>query len=100
MDLSEEWPAEFFASPLSAKFSVDWPNKDKGFVNLEVEAENKDGKEKGFSISLPLSEFDFLFRNKELSTSEQRMMARWLYQNVKVKIQGPQKNLKISWPVL
>jgi hypothetical protein len=98
MDLSEEWPADFFTSSMKTSFKMDWPSKDKNFVNLEVDARNGDGKEKSFAMSLPLSEFDYFFRNKELSKSEQQMMTRWLNQNVKVQIQN--KNLKILWPVL
>jgi hypothetical protein len=96
MELSEEWPAEFFSSAITTKFEINWPKKDKSFVNIEVEALNAKGKEQTFNLSLPLSEFDFLFRNPEISVSEQRMLTRWLYQNLHVKIQ-PNNKLRITW---
>ncbi|MNJ92583.1 Alpha/beta hydrolase family protein [compost metagenome] len=101
MDMKEEWSADFFNSPVSAEFDLDWPKKDKGFVTLEIRARNQKGDKQDFNMSLPLSEFDFRFWNKEITKAEQQMMTRWLNQNLSVRIgiRDQKSLLRVSWPV-
>jgi hypothetical protein len=97
LDMKEEWPTEFFAGSAELKFEVSWPEKNKNFVAFEIQAKNQAGQEQEFNISLPLSQFDFKFRDAEISKAEQQMMTRWLNQNFKLALQGTL--LKATWSV-
>lgn len=71
-------------------FDVKWIRGQEKFVSLEM---------KGFNLSLPLASFDFEFRNPALSASEQRMLERWLHQNLSVQLlkENEKKFLQIVW---
>lgn len=101
IDLQEEWPTEFFASPVQFEFQISWPAKSKNFVTLEIKARNDKDQKQEFNLSLPLSQFDFKFRDAEISKGEQQMLTRWLNQNLQVKLgtQTQKSLLRVSWPV-
>lgn len=71
-------------------FDVGWVEGKEKFVRLEMA---------GFQLSLPLSSFDFQFLNPSLTPSEQRMLERWLQQNLSVNLttENAKQILKISW---
>ncbi|WP_413569497.1 hypothetical protein ACLWBD_03180 [Bdellovibrio sp. HCB117] len=96
----DEWKG-FFDKGSSVKFTVEEPGKKSGFATVELELENAAGKEKTMNLSLPLSQFDFRFLNKELSGSEQEMIVRWLNQNLRFTLDTTTGKaiLKASWPV-
>ncbi|MNL43282.1 hypothetical protein D3C87_1657890 [compost metagenome] len=100
MEMKEEWEKSFFETPIAVEFDLDWPNRDKGFVTLEIRAKNQNGDKESFNVSLPLSEFDYVLRNKEITETDQQMLTRWLNQNLSVKIgvKDQKSLLRISWP--
>ena len=87
IDMTEE---KLRAEDGSIHFDVGWVEGKEKFVRLEMH---------GFQLSLPLSSFDFNFLNPTLTPAEQRMLERWLQQNVSVtmKTEKEKKMLKISW---
>lgn len=101
VDLSDEEWKGFFDQGSRVRFEVEEPGKKSGFVTIALEVENARGQEKTMNLSLPLSQFDFRFLNKDMTGSEQEMIVRWLNQNLKVSIdQSTGKAiLKAVWPV-
>lgn len=101
MDMKEEWEAAFFQTPVAVDFNLDWPKLDKGFVTLEIRAKNQNGDKETFNVSLPLSEFDYTLRNKEITEMDQQMLTRWLNQNISIQVgvKDQKSLLRISWPV-
>lgn len=74
--------------PGRQSFEVIWKNKKEKFVRIKVGDQQ---------VSLPLQDFDFYFRNSELSEVEQRMLERWLQQNLVARIEG--RSLVLRWEV-
>ncbi|MNK95818.1 hypothetical protein D3C87_1160760 [compost metagenome] len=100
VDLGDEDWKEFYSAPATATLKVEEPDKDHNFVKLEIEVVNSAGKEKSLNLSLPLSDFDFRFFNKELTDPETEMLTRWLNQNLKVELLNEKlPKIKISWKV-
>jgi predicted alpha/beta-fold hydrolase len=88
IDISEE---KLAAADGPVHFDVGWVEDKEKFVRLEMH---------GFQLSLPLSSFDFTFLNPTLTVAEQRMLERWLQQNLSVNLKTEtdgKKTLKISW---
>ncbi|UOE99783.1 hypothetical protein [Bdellovibrio reynosensis] len=101
VELSDDEWAGFFDKNVKLHFEVQEPGKKVGFVTVEITFENSKGKEKTMSLSLPLSQFDFRFLNKQMHPSEQEMMVRWLNQNLKLTWAFVKSKpvLKASWPI-
>jgi pimeloyl-ACP methyl ester carboxylesterase len=100
VDLGDEDWKEFYSAPATLQLKVEEPDKDHNFVKLEIEVVNSAGKEKTLNLSLPLSDFDFRFFNKELTDPETEMLTRWLNQNLKVELLNEKiPKIKISWKV-
>lgn len=96
----DEWKG-FFGGPIVTNFTVQEPAKDHKFVRLDVKLTNARKDNKDMNLSLPLSEFDFRFLNKDLTVSEKQMIVRWLNQNLRVTLlqNNNKPTLKVSWPV-
>lgn len=96
----EEWKG-FFDQGTHVKFKVQEPETKAKFATLAFIVKNSKNAEKSMRLSLPLSGFDFQFRNSQLSQSEKDMIVRWLNQNLKVrmKVQGGKPVLESSWKV-
>lgn len=100
VDLGDEDWRDFYSAPATAVLSVEEPDRDHNFVKLEIEVTNSAGKDKTLNLSLPLSDFDFRFLDKELTDPETEMLVRWLNQNLKVElINDKVPKIKISWKV-
>lgn len=95
----EEWQG-FFGGPINIEFVVKEPAKDQKFVRLEIKMENNKKDSRSMNLSLPLSEFDFRFLNKDLTLSEKEMIVRWLNQNLRAQLlqNSSKPTLKITWP--
>ncbi|NUN05140.1 MAG: hypothetical protein HUU57_05205, partial [Bdellovibrio sp.] len=97
----EEWKS-FAEAGTTAHFSLSEPSSKESFVTVVVTLTNAQGQNKSMNLSLPLSQFDFRFLNDELSSSERKMIVRWVNQNLRVsleqKAQGP--SLKATWSVV
>jgi hypothetical protein len=101
VDLTEEGWGDFLDQDTRVRFQALEPDKKETFVKVDLSFENSKGKIKSFSLSLPLSQFDFRFLNPELSSSEQEMIVRWLHQNLHFKIlnRSGKYLLKTFWTV-
>lgn len=101
LDLSDEEWKGFFDQGTHVRFKVLAPDSKGRFVTVAFTVTNSKNTEKSMRLSLPLSGFDFQFRNAELSPSEQDMIVRWLNQNLKarMKVEGGKPVLEVSWQV-
>ncbi|MDG0816839.1 alpha/beta hydrolase family protein [Bdellovibrio svalbardensis] len=101
VDLSDDEWKGFFEGPVVTNFEVREPAKDQKFVRLEIKMTNGKKDDRSMNLSLPLSEFDFRFLNKDLTLSEKEMIVRWLNQNLRVSLMqnSAKASLKVTWPV-
>lgn len=81
----EEWQG-FFDAKTDVDFEIVSPAKDSSFVTTSFRLKNSKGIEKSLNLSLPLSQFDFRFLNKDLSVSERQMIVRWLNKNLEARL--------------
>lgn len=101
VDLSDEEWKGFFDQGTRASFKVYEPATKDKFASISLILKNSKNAEKSMRLSLPLSGFDFQFRNAELSQSEKDMIVRWLNQNLKVrmKVREGKPLLEASWKI-
>jgi hypothetical protein len=86
MELGDESNRDFYNGAIKVSYKVQQPEPKENFIRLTVELENEKEKRETLKLNLPLSQFDFHFFNKELSSSEQAMMERWVNQNLSMKV--------------
>jgi hypothetical protein len=105
MELGDDGNQEFYGGVVNGSVKVTYkvrpPEPKDSFIRLAVEFENEKGKTDSLKLNLPLSQFDFHFLNAELSSSEQAMMVRWLYQNLSMKVirKDGKPTLRATWVV-
>lgn len=101
VDLSDEEWKGFFDQGTHVKFKVPEPSTKDKFVTVAFTVTNSKKTEKSMRLSLPLSGFDFQFRNAELSQSEKDMIVRWVNQNLKARmtVKNGKPVLVASWKI-
>ena len=80
------------------RFRVKKPRAKSHFAQITIDIKDTDGDTKTLGWNMSLESLDFKFLNPSLTNSEREMIVRWLYQNMRVRLQGDSgKNLVLSW---
>lgn len=84
-------------APAKISYDLEWPDEG-AFVRVKTRIEAATG-DAGFSMNLPLSGFDFVFRDDHPTAPVQRMVERWLHRNLKMDLVPKEGRsfLRLAW---